>query len=62
MKKRRVAALMGDGHIRTIEQDIPAVTPGMVLVEVYNSLVSPGTELGGWARYSSERLKPAKTH
>lgn len=57
-KKRRIAALTGDGHIRTIEQDIPAVTPGTVLVDVHNSLVSPGTELGGWAKLREERDNP----
>jgi threonine dehydrogenase-like Zn-dependent dehydrogenase len=43
-----VAAVMGNGHIGLVEQAVPAVRPGAVLVEVYNSLVSPGTELGGW--------------
>ena len=47
-QKRIVAARMGNGHIGLIEEDIPPVRPGTVLVEVHNSLVSPGTELGGW--------------
>lgn len=46
--KRIVAALYGDGRIGLIEEDIPPLRPGAVLVEVHNSLVSPGTELGGW--------------
>lgn len=46
--KRIVAAAMGDGRIGLIEEDIPPVRAGTVLVEVHNSLVSPGTELGGW--------------
>lgn len=46
--KRIVAALHGDGRIGLIEEDIPELKPGAVLVEVHNSLVSPGTELGGW--------------
>ncbi len=46
--KRMVAAVMGNGHIGLVEQDIPPVDRGKVLVEVHNSLVSPGTELGGW--------------
>lgn len=50
MKRKRhiVAAKMGNGHINLIEEDIPPVRPGTVLVEVHNSLVSPGTELKGW--------------
>jgi len=47
-KKRIVAALHGDGRIGLIEQDVPELKPGAVLVEVHASLVSPGTELGGW--------------
>ncbi len=47
---RKVAAVMGDGHIGLIEEAMPELKPGWVLVEVHNSLVSPGTELGGWRR------------
>ena len=55
----RIAATAGpDGHIRTIEQDIPEGGPGMVLVEVHASLVSPGTELKGWRAFSERRKKP----
>lgn len=46
--RRIVAAVMGDGRIGLIEEDIPDLRPGAVLVEVHSSLVSPGTELGGW--------------
>jgi len=46
--RRIVAAVMGDGRIGLVEEDIPALRAGAVLVEVHNSLVSPGTELGGW--------------
>lgn len=46
--RRIVAAKMGNGHIGLIEQDIPPLRPGTVLVEVHASLVSPGTELDGW--------------
>ena len=45
---RIVAALLGNGHIGLVEQDVPPLKPGTVLVDVRNSLVSPGTELGGW--------------
>lgn len=43
-----VAAVMGNGHIGLVEEEVPAVRPGTVLVEVHSSLVSPGTELGSW--------------
>ena len=47
-EKRVVAAVMGDGSIGLVEEDVPELKPGAVLVEVKASLVSPGTELGGW--------------
>jgi threonine dehydrogenase-like Zn-dependent dehydrogenase len=57
-RKRRVAAVCGDGHIRLIEQDVPALRPGAVLVEVHASLVSPGTELNGWHSLRVRREEP----
>jgi threonine dehydrogenase-like Zn-dependent dehydrogenase len=57
-RKRKVAATCGDGHIRTIEQEVPALRPGTVLVEVHASLVSPGTELRGWHGFAALRRKP----
>ena len=56
--KRKVAAVCGDGHIRLLEQDIPPLKAGAVLVEVHASLVSPGTELGGWQNLSARRNSP----
>jgi polar amino acid transport system substrate-binding protein len=56
--KRRVAAHTGDGHICLLEEDIPPVGPGAVLVEVHASLVSPGTELNGWRALSDRRKNP----
>jgi threonine dehydrogenase-like Zn-dependent dehydrogenase len=56
---RKVAALTGDGRIVAVEQPIPEVKPGTVLVEVHASLVSPGTELGGWQSLKAQREKPA---
>lgn len=55
---RMVAAVMGDGRIGLIEQPVPQLRPGAVLVEVRNSLVSPGTELGGWRGLSRQRERP----
>ena len=57
-KRRVVAALMGDGRIGLVEQDIPPVKPGAVLVEVKASLVSPGTEVGGWRQLKDQRSNP----
>lgn len=57
-RKRNVAALCGDGRIRLIEQDVPEVTPGTVLVEVHASLVSPGTAFGGWRGLAARAAEP----
>jgi len=57
-RKRKVAAVCGDGHIRLLEQDVPPIGPGAVLVDVRASLVSPGTELSGWRGLSSKRQSP----
>ncbi len=57
--KRKIATVGGDGHIRLIEQPIPELQDGTVLVQVYASLVSPGSELrGGWRGLSQMRSKP----
>ncbi len=57
--KRLVAALPGDGRIVPVEQEIPPLKPGAVLIEVHNSLVSPGTELqGGWRALKAQKDKP----
>lgn len=57
-KKRAVAAVCGDGRLRLVEQEVPALRPGAVLVEVHASLVSPGTEVGGWRRLAAKRQNP----
>ena len=53
--KRIVAARTNTGHIALLEQDMPELLPGTVLVEVHNSLVSPGSGVGGW-RAMRDRL------
>ncbi|MDR2109972.1 MAG: zinc-binding alcohol dehydrogenase [Spirochaetaceae bacterium] len=45
---RKVAAVYEDGSIRLISEAVPELRPGTILVRVFASLVSPGTELGGW--------------
>jgi threonine dehydrogenase-like Zn-dependent dehydrogenase len=57
-KQRMVAALMGDGSIDLVQQDVPELRPGAVLVEVHASLVSPGTELGGWRNLKARAENP----
>jgi len=57
-RKRRVAALIGNGHVDVMEQVMPPLVDGSVLVEVFNSLVSPGTELGGWGQLRQQLDKP----
>ncbi|NLG28993.1 MAG: hypothetical protein GX557_13860 [Chloroflexi bacterium] len=52
---RHVAALTGDGRITLLEQPVPALREGAVLVQVHASLVSPGTELGGWRQLAAQR-------
>lgn len=56
--KRIVVAVMGNGHIGLIEEKIPVLCPGYVLVEVHNSLVSPGSELGGWSGLQKQLDNP----
>ena len=58
--KRIVAAKMGNGHIGLIEEPIPPVQAGTVLVAVHSSLVSPATEVGGWCglRHELDNPKP----
>lgn len=46
-RTRRVGALDATGHARVVTQDIPELRKGTVLVKVYASLISPGTELRG---------------
>ena len=58
-QKRIVAARTGDGRITVVEQEIPPLKTGSVLVEVHCSLISPGTELrGGWRALFREKASP----
>lgn len=56
--RRRVAAVCGDGHLRVVEQDLPELRPGAVALDVRASLISPGTELGGWRALAEKRSRP----
>lgn len=61
MPKTRVFAYLdGCGNIATAEENIPPLLPGMVQVEVKNSLISPGTELsGGWRSLQAQSDSPS---
>lgn len=47
---RKAVTLDGKGVVGVIEQPIPELKPGQVLVEMRASAISPGTELGGVKR------------
>ena len=56
---RIVAVLPGDGSIKIENRPIPELSKGMVKIAVKSSLVSPGTELGGWDTLAELRaVKP----
>jgi threonine dehydrogenase-like Zn-dependent dehydrogenase len=56
---RKAAALDGAGRISLVEEDVPPLQPGTVMVETHCSLVSPGTELkGGWRALKARRDDP----
>ncbi len=57
-QKRLVAVQSGNGTIKAMEQDLPELTTGTVLVKVAASLVSPGTEVGGWHAFAEQKQKP----
>ena len=58
-EKLKVVARTGRGKLIVLEEDIPQVKPGHVLIDVYDSLVSPGTHLrGGWRALAREKETP----
>ena len=56
---RIVAATTGTGRIVLVEETVPPLRPGAILVEVHNSLVSPGTEVGGWRGLARQLEEPS---
>lgn len=58
--QRRVAAVTHDGRLVTVEQPLPEVPPTSVVVRVRASLISPGSELGGWQQLAARRREPAE--
>jgi threonine dehydrogenase-like Zn-dependent dehydrogenase len=57
---RTVVSQQGDGHLRAIEMAIPKLRPGQVAIETAASLVSPGTEFGGWRGLAAQRESPQR--
>lgn len=58
-RTRKVLAVHGDGQLRRIEEPVPPLESGMVLVAVKASLVSPGSEFGGgWPALRQLQLNP----
>jgi polar amino acid transport system substrate-binding protein len=55
-----VAAIDGSGQFILVEEDIPELRPGTVLVENRATLISPGTELGGVPRMRENPNPDAK--
>ena len=56
---RRVVATTVDGRFTVIQQQVPDLEPGTVLVEVHAALVSPGSNLrGGWRAFAARRGEP----
>jgi threonine dehydrogenase-like Zn-dependent dehydrogenase len=57
-QKRWVAVQRGNGTIKAVEQDLPELKKGTLLVKVEASLVSPGTEVGGWHSFAEQKKNP----
>lgn len=58
-EERTILTFSGDGSFQLESESIPELDDGMVLVEVYASLVSPGSELGGgWSVVKSLHESP----
>lgn len=57
-QKRHVILRPGDGTIKAVERDVPVMTKGTIMVKVGASLVSPGTEMGGWHSFADQKKTP----
>jgi len=60
-QKRLVVVRPGDGTIRAVEMNMPEMINGTVMIKVEASLVSPGTELGGWHSFANQKKNSAPT-
>ena len=61
MNKKRIIAARGNGRVTLIEETIPEIKPGSLLIEVLNSWVSPGSEVGGWRNLHSQQSSPSES-
>ena len=52
---RRIVARFPDHTVRLVEEPVPDLGEGQLLVDVHASLISPGTELGGWHGLAARR-------
>ena len=55
--KRFVGVVCPDGQVKCIEDDVPELKENEVLVEVHNSLISPGTEMALVQNLRNGKLK-----
>lgn len=55
--KRIAGVVCPDGQVRCIEEDVPALKDNEVLVEMHNSLISPGTEMALVKNLRSGKVK-----
>ena len=61
LNQRLIGALDDTGHACVISQPMPELKKGCVLVKVYVSLISPGTELSNAKKIRGDKtLKPTK--
>ena len=56
--QRTVVSQRGDGHLRALEMAVPKMSPGHVAIRTVSSLISPGTEFGGWRGLAAQRDSP----
>lgn len=54
-KRRRTAAMLQNGHARIIEENVPELAGGEIVVEVHASLLSPGTELAAARQHRHQK-------
>jgi len=62
MNKKRIIVARQTGKITLIETPIPELKSGSVLVRVQSSLVSPGSEVGGWRNLHNQKATDSEPH
>lgn len=56
--KRIIAMVTSKGTIELVEEDVPELRAGTCLIEVQNSLISPGSELGSFRGLKAKKDNP----